>query len=124
MDDEGSTDTTLCCGPKALFSRRSMRTSLNNLIRIANPDKETQRLLKLGVPLTIGAIFESLFEAICIILISRYLGVQALSAFVVAETMIGLSDTFIGGVGETLETLCSHAIGAQNYYLAGVSSIF
>lgn len=105
-----------------MFSRRSLKISLNGLVRIANPDRETQRLLKLGIPLTLAAVFESLFDAICVALISQYLGVQALTAYVVAETMLGLSDIFIGGVSDTLNTLCSHAIGAANYDLAGVSS--
>ncbi len=121
VDENSSVEPTFCCGPKALFSRRSLKNSIHSLVRIANPDRETKRLLKLGIPLTTAAIFESLFDAVGVALISRYLGVNALSAYVVAETMLGLSDIFVGGLGETLDTLCSHAIGAANYDLAGVS---
>jgi len=47
------------------------------------------------------------------------LGVQSLSAIVLTHLLIGLTDTFIKGVSETLETLCPHAIGTENYNLAG-----
>ena len=69
--------------------------------------------------MTLAAVSKSLFEAIAVALISKYLGVEALSAYVVTNLLIGLSDTFIQGVGHSLNTVCSHAIGAENYDLAG-----
>jgi len=89
------------------------------LVDIAHYDHETKRILQLGVPITAGSVFESLFDAIAVALISRYLGVEALSAYVVTNLLIGLSDTLISGVGSALSTVCSHAIGADNYDLAG-----
>lgn len=82
-------------------------------------DKETQRILKLGGPFTAAAVSEAAFDAIILALVSKYLGVDALSAMVVAELLVGLTDTFVNGVGEALETLCPHAIGTENYNLAG-----
>lgn len=92
-------------------------------MNIANPDLETKRLLKLGVPFTAAAMFEAFFDSVSVALVSRYLGVETLSAFVIAELLIGLSDTLVGGVADTLETLCAHAIGAENYFLAGQVSL-
>jgi len=88
-------------------------------VDIANPDRETRRILRVGVPLTLAAVSQSFFNAVTVALISIYLGVDALTAFVVTNLLIGLSDTFIKGVAHSLNTVCSHAIGAENYDLAG-----
>lgn len=120
VDDETKdVNMTICCGKNALFSWTSLKRSLNELVIIANPDRETKRIVALGAPLTLSAVAESLFDAIQVALVSNYLGVDALSAYVVANLLIGLSETFIGGVADALNTVCSHAIGAENYDLAG-----
>ena len=82
-------------------------------------DKETSRILILGIPFVLAAVSEALFDAITLALVSKYLGVEALSAFVVTNVLLGLTDTFIKGVADALNTVCSHAIGADNYFLAG-----
>ncbi len=69
--------------------------------------------------MTIAGALESVWDAIAVAIISKYLGVNALQAYIVTNLMIGLSETAIGGVGGAVETLCSHAIGAQNFFLAG-----
>lgn len=89
------------------------------LIDITKIDKESKSILKLGIPLTVSEVAEAIFEAVSVALISRYLGVNALSAYVITNLLIGLSDTFINGVGDALNTVCSHAIGCENYKLAG-----
>jgi Na+-driven multidrug efflux pump len=110
---------TICGGKRALCSFGTISRSFNELVKIANPDKETKRLLGLGIPLTLAAAVESLCEAIAVALISRYLGVNALTAYVVTNLLVGLSDVFINGVSDALNTVCSHAVGAENYFLAG-----
>ena len=82
-------------------------------------DKETNRILVLGIPFMVSAVAVALFDAITLALVSKYLGVEALSAFVVTNVLLGLTDTFIKGVADALNTVCSHAIGADNYFLAG-----
>lgn len=82
-------------------------------------DNETKRILKLGGPFTVSTVSEAVFDAIIVALISKYLGVEALSAAIVTHLLIGLTDTFVKGVADALNTLCSHAIGTENYNLAG-----
>jgi Na+-driven multidrug efflux pump len=89
------------------------------LIDITKIDKESRSILKLGFPLALSEVSEAVFEAVTVALISRHLGVNALSAYVITNLLIGLSDTFINGVGDALNTVCSHAIGCENYKLAG-----
>lgn len=86
---------------------------------MANYDAETKKLLKLGIPFTFSGAIESVFDAIAVALISKYLGINALSAYVVTNLLIGLSETLVGGVSASLETLCAHAIGCNNFFLAG-----
>jgi len=118
-EDKDNEETAICGGKRALCSFGTITRSYNALVKIANPDNETKRLLALGTPLTIAAVVESLCEAVAVALISNYLGVMALTAYIVTNLLIGLSDVFINGVSSALNTVCSHAIGADNYYLAG-----
>jgi len=91
----------------------------DKVIDITKIDKESRSILKLGAPLALSEVSEAIFEAVTVALISRNLGVNALTAYVVTNLLIGLSDTFINGVGDALNTVCSHAIGCENYKLAG-----
>lgn len=95
------------------------RNNCYALSKTISCDKETVRILKLGGPFTISSLSDSVFDAIILAIVSKYLGVQSLSAMVVTHLLVGLTDTFIKGVADTLETLCSHAIGTDNYTLAG-----
>ena len=119
MEEDDDVETTICFGKRALCSKGTITSSFNSLVKIANPDKETKRLLELGIPFTLASVIASFFEAMIVALVSNYLGVQALSAYVVTNLLVGLSDVFINGVSDSLNTVCSHAIGAENYNLAG-----
>ncbi|GFH46031.1 hypothetical protein CTEN210_02505 [Chaetoceros tenuissimus] len=88
-------------------------------IEIIQYDQETKRILILGIPFMVSAVAVALFDAITLALVSKYLGVEALSAFIVTNVLLGLTDTLIKGVADALNTVCSHAIGADNYFLAG-----
>lgn len=119
LEDDDDVETTICFGTRALCSKATISRSFNALVKIANPDKETKRLLALGVPFTLASMIGSFFEAVAVALVSNYLGVNALSAYVVTNLLVGLSDVFINGISDSLNTVCSHAIGAENYKLAG-----
>ena len=88
-------------------------------IEIIQYDQETNRILILGIPFVVSAVAVALFDAVTLALVSKYLGVEALSAFIVTNVLLGLTDTFIKGVADALNTVCSHAIGADNNFLAG-----
>ncbi len=75
--------------------------------------------MELGIPFTLSEVSEAFFDAVTVALISHYLGVNALSAYVVTHLLVGLSETLIDGVYECLGIVCPHAIGAENYFLAG-----
>ena len=102
-----------------MFSCKNIGNSINRLIYIANFDSESRRILHLGIPFTMSALSEALFDAITTALISNYLGVKSLSAYIVVNMLIELSTLVSGGLVESVDTICAHAIGAENYQLAG-----
>lgn len=91
----------------------------DRLLDIAYHDGESRRIVKLGIPLTLSAFAGSVFETITVVLVAQYLGTKDLTAYVVNDLLVGLSDTFITGVQQSLNTVCSHAVGMGDYKLAG-----
>jgi Na+-driven multidrug efflux pump len=112
-------ELTACCGPRALWHRRTLAAGVDHLITIAEPDKEMQRIVRLSVPLTLGEMMECVFDSITVIIISQSMGTDDLTAYVTTDLMIGLTDEFIGGVIDAQHTLCSHAYGAGQNFLCG-----
>ncbi len=110
---------TICCGPNAMLAKRNLRYYYGVVADIAHIDRETKRLIQLGWPMTLSAAIGALFEAISVAVVANYLGTSELTAFVVARLMIGLTDTFMAGPSDALNTVCAHAIGAGNDTLAG-----
>eukprot|EP00521_Asterionellopsis_glacialis_P013049 CAMPEP_0195293792 /NCGR_PEP_ID=MMETSP0707-20130614/13354_1 /TAXON_ID=33640 /ORGANISM="Asterionellopsis glacialis, Strain CCMP134" /LENGTH=987 /DNA_ID=CAMNT_0040354587 /DNA_START=164 /DNA_END=3127 /DNA_ORIENTATION=+ len=124
LDDPPSIETkkaemTICGGERALCSSRTASRAFRGLKTIAKFDRESKKIMKLGTPFVIASVFESFYEAVAVILVSKYLGVKALQAYVITNLLIGLSDVLIGGISDALGTVCPHAIGAENYKLAG-----
>jgi len=120
--DEASEDlemTSIYGGKNALCSCRTFKRAYHELGVIATPDKETRRIFGLGAPFVLASIVDSAFEALCVALISKYLGIEALQAYVITNLLIGLSDVLVGGFLDALDTVCPHAIGAGNHKLAG-----
>ena len=117
--DDGDLELTVCCGPRALWHRRTIAAGFDNLIRIAEPDTETKRIVKLGVPLTVAEIAECLFDSVTVIFISQNMGTDDLAAYTVTALMIGLTDEFIGGIIDAEHTVCTHAYGAGMNTLCG-----
>ena len=128
VSEEDDVEVTICCGQRSLCSLWSINRAYENLLSIAYPDAETKRIISLGIPFTFSAISESIFDTVTVIIISKYKGPDYLTAYVVVQLLIGITDNFIHGVSSCLSTLCSHAIGNQNFYLAGqyiqIASIF
>jgi len=73
----------------------------------------------LGVPFTLSEISEALFDSVTVAIISRYIGTDSLTAFVVVQLLIGMTDELVNGILAAEGTVCSHAIGGGMNYLAG-----
>jgi Na+-driven multidrug efflux pump len=54
-----------------------------------------------------------------LILVSKYIGTKAVTAYALVQILAGLSDGVLQGPIYACTTLCAHAVGAGNYFLAG-----
>jgi hypothetical protein len=52
-----------------------------------------------------GRIIKSFDDAVTLAIVSHYLGVDALSAFVIVNLLIGITDQFVKGVADSLNTV-------------------
>jgi hypothetical protein len=82
-------------------------------------DNEAKRILRLAVPFTVSELVDTVSEIVVLGVISATLGTDALSAFVVFETLMEITTEFSGGVVDAMTTLASQAYGAGNNVLVG-----
>jgi MATE family multidrug resistance protein len=110
---------TVCCGPYALWHPSVMKEMLFDLLDVADFDDEAVRIFKLGIPYTASAVVESFLELVYVVLISRYLGVESVTAALMVDILIGSTTEFLNGVVDAATSITSHAIGGGNNFLAG-----
>lgn len=89
------------------------------ILEIIRCDEESKRIVSLALPFTLSSVLEELFQSMTLIVIGKYLGSASLTAYVCVDLLLGLTDSFIHGVTQATSTLCTHAIGSENYLLAG-----
>lgn len=89
------------------------------ILEIIRCDEESKRIVSLALPFTLSSVLEELFQSMTLIVIGYYLGSASLTAYVCVDLLLGLTDSFMHGVTEATSTLCTHAIGSENYLLAG-----
>jgi len=109
----------ICCGSNALWRPSTMFQGLDYLIDLAQPDSETRRILKLGIPFTLAVVLESIFEIVEVALVGRFVSTEALTAYALTDLLGGTTGEFIGGLYDAAMTVCPHAIGTGNNYLCG-----
>ena len=117
--DEMEIETTVCCGPWALWKPKTIAHGADKVVSLAEPDNEIKRIIRLGIPFTLSTVSEAFFDAVIVAVISQYLGTNAVTAYVLVEMLLGLSDELIGGIIDAEGTICAHAFGAGNNFLAG-----
>jgi len=123
-EDEPNSDLdekkyTVCFGPYALWHPSVIKDGLFFMVDLADFDKEAFRIFKLVIPYTISEISESLLELVRVVLISRFLGVESLTAALLVDILVGMTSEFLHGVLDAATSITSHAIGSGNNYLAG-----
>ena len=91
----------------------------SRILEIIRCDKDSKRIVSLALPFTTSAVFTELFDALTLVVIGYYLGSISLTAYVCVDLFLGLTDSAIHGVTDAASTLCAHAIGSENYVLAG-----
>ena len=109
----------ICCGKNAMWRPAIICRGIDHVIDIAQPDNETRRIMKLGIPFTLAVVMESVFENVELALVGNFIGTDELAAYAMADLLMGTTDEFIGGLYDAAMTVCPHAIGAGNNFLCG-----
>jgi MATE family multidrug resistance protein len=87
--------------------------------RLLQSDRETKKLLKLAIPYSVSSILSSVFYLMTLGVIGRLLGTRELTAYIVVYNAVAIVTMFLWGLLSSLTTVCSQAIGAERYSLAG-----
>ena len=112
-------EITLLCGPNALWKPQTLIKTIDVAADIANPDREMKRIVGLGIPLTLGAVSDSVFQAIIVAVISNSIGTDSMAAFILVSLFLGLSDDLVGAIADAESALCSHTLSMGNMNLVG-----
>jgi hypothetical protein len=116
---EGDEELELCCGKHAWWQPAMLAAGFDRIVAISEWDHEMKRIVKLSIPYTLKALLLGVNQTITVAIISQFVGTDAVVAFVLVELLLGLTAQFFGGIVSTEATLCSQAVGARNYKLAG-----
>ena len=65
---------------------------------------------------------EALFEVIGMVLIVHFIDTDALAAYRVFEILLCTIGDFIDGIIDGQTTVATHAVGAENNYIAGLNT--
>lgn len=82
-------------------------------------DRESKRILRLAIPFTCSAIAKTSSELFILAIISHTVGNDAMVAYAVTFSLVGITSAFMGGFFDSVSTLVGMAYGAENYTLAG-----
>jgi MATE family multidrug resistance protein len=113
-------DNDVNCGERERKSPSMSFCSLDYLWTIVKYDTETHRLLRLVIPFTVSSVIQTASELITVAIIAQTLGTDPMIAYVMVQTITGISASFYGGLVEAVTTLSSMAYGAENHELAGM----
>jgi len=110
---------TICCGRNAIWRPSVIAKGLDYLFELSEYDNETKRILKLSIPFTVSAIVGEIFEIIGLAFVGHFLGTNSLAAYAIVEILLGTTGEAIDGIVDASTTVCTHAVGTGNNYLAG-----
>ena len=99
-----------------LDAKRPVETNFRSLVSF---DRETRKIVKLAIPYTVSALASSTLANVCLVLVSQHIGTKAVAAYALVTILVELTDGMIQGPIYACTTLCAHAVGAGNNFLAG-----
>lgn len=109
----------LCCGANAWWRLKVISSSFDSLLDIVEYDREMRRILKLSIPFSLAAFASGGFETVRVALVANFIGTEAVAAYTIVLLILGLTQEFFGGFGLASASLCAHAVGRENFKLAG-----
>jgi Na+-driven multidrug efflux pump len=110
----------LCLGERPWYCYYFSRSFWRKVKKCAQWDAEMENILSLALPYTVRTIIENVFSLLEAGVIGRFLGTSSLTAYYIVDMGVGFATMFLHGMLSSLTVLVSHAIGAENYTLAGI----
>eukprot|EP00816_Leptocylindrus_hargravesii_P006185 CAMPEP_0196820402 /NCGR_PEP_ID=MMETSP1362-20130617/75086_1 /TAXON_ID=163516 /ORGANISM="Leptocylindrus danicus, Strain CCMP1856" /LENGTH=349 /DNA_ID=CAMNT_0042199269 /DNA_START=541 /DNA_END=1587 /DNA_ORIENTATION=- len=108
-----------CFHQYTLLANSCMLAAWDKLVYLAEMDDEMREVISMATPLTLSGVSRAIFDAISVGLVGNFIGTDAVVAYTVTIVIIGITDSFIKGVPDAENTVCSHALGTGNNYLCG-----
>ena len=86
------------------------QSCMDVLSTVARWDIDMKRLFKLAFPFVLQVVIEGGFETLTVAVIGKLLGTKEQSAYVIVRLFLDMTEQVVGGLHESLATLCSHAL--------------
>lgn len=100
--------------------QEEVNTSSCGYIRaLLRMDKEMRKLLKLAIPWSLSSVITSALSLMIIACIGKMLGTADQSGYMMVYYGLEITTMFLSGLESAITSLCSQAIGAENYTRAG-----
>ena len=96
----------------------AVATGLDTCKEVIKCDRESKMIARVAVPSTLETIFGTILEAIEIGIISEYLGYEALSAYAIVHSCLGIAYNIGYGLADAEDILLCQAIGRGDHFLA------
>ena len=90
-----------------------------NFRNILSFDQETRSILRIAIPFTISGLASASLANICLALVGHHIGTKPVTAYAIVHILVSLTGALTKGPITALTSVCSHAVGAGNDYLAG-----
>jgi len=113
---------SLCCGPRPWYTYYLSKGFLRKLWKLASWDSEMKYIVHMAIPYTLHAIAVNVFELGELAVIGQLMAnndADVLGSFLAVDLILRLATMLLDGAIGSLKVLCSHAVGADNYVLAG-----
>jgi len=91
----------------------------HKVAKCASFDKEMKGLFKLAIPFTSYSILSNILDLMEVAVIGHLIGTEDLTAYYLVGFVISISTMWVDGIWSAVYTACGHAVGAEQYKLAG-----
>lgn len=108
-----------CCGADAWWKLSWVVTYFDRIVALAEYDFEMRKIMKLTLPFASQALFTGLLGVLEVAIVGKQMGTAELSAYVIVDMLVNLTNEVVGGFWNALTTLCCQAYGAKQNKLIG-----
>lgn len=108
-----------CCGAHAWWKPTWVVTYFDRVVALSEWDFEMRKIMKLTLPFVSQALFTGLMDVLSVAIIGKLVGTQEVTAYVIVDMLIALTNELVGGFWNALTTLCSQAEGTKQNKLCG-----